>query len=1032
MTDSSSRDSFPRISARDWQQAFRLLDNALDLPTSEHQTWLDQLGDDDAHLKPVLRDLLQQRSNLLTDDFLDSLPKFTEFGRKGDAGASLPGGVTQPGAPVPGAMTGPYRLINEIGVGGMGSVWLAERADGSLKRKVALKLPRMSWSQDLTERMARERDILAALEHPNIARLYDAGVDSFGRPYLALEYVEGQSIERYCREQSLSLNACIGLLLQVASAVAYAHARLIVHRDLKPSNILVTADGQVKLLDFGIAKLLDAELNVDPITGDTTAPTGAAISAPLTEIGTRALTADYASPEQIFGEPVGTGSDVYSLGVVAYEVLAATRPYTLTRQSRKLAAIERAMEALSVPLASDAASNLPLKKALKGDLDAILHTALKKSVTERYASVDAFGDDLKRYLQNEPVRARPDGAGYRLRKFVSRYKVPVAAGATVLVAVLGGASLALWQAKKSQESAARADAVRNFLVASLRDQGASVSADLTPSLVNARLISSAAKIESSFKDPEQRQELYGVVANIFADLDLSPLAIEYGSKHLSSAKESTAGQSPMALAEAAVPLARGYMREGKAAEAVKTLRESFTNGACPTPRTCVAYIDSLLRVAKVDEAARQMQTFDALQEADPKLDVGLKIDAEGLKGRIATLKRSPTALTHYERAIEWARAEEGESSTRVATLRYSYGVRLAETWNRPKAWEQFRAAGDAFRAVGGEFDLNAAEVDLDFGFYLALESLARRTEGFARIERAREVFKRNAFSARAERIARSNAYLGALHKLAGDLPQAYAVMRADGDPSVNTQAGKSEGFRHWVRREYADLLSLQGQEAAGREVLAKLIADMGESEVRKNWSYPAAKTQLARTELYANNLDAADAALVDALTFEPQPYERYPATRDRAEWVRGQILLARGSGADYAKAEAVFARASALLAAEPADNRTDRDEAFLRAALGEAECGLAQHAKGVANLQQAEKLLLLRHVEHSPVLARTRGVLAGCLAASGKATEASQVAKLANSAILGQSGISRYFSRPLERLSATAKTAVMVPVVNKR
>jgi eukaryotic-like serine/threonine-protein kinase len=1064
VTNSSSRPPSP-ISAHDWQKAFRLLDTALDLPVAEHETWLDQLDEENTYLKPVLRDLLRQRSNLLTDDFLDSLPKFTKLNDELKSGNDLLARKreSRPGAPGPGAMTGPYRLINEIGVGGMGSVWLAERADGTLKRKVALKLPRMSWSQDLTERMARERDILAALEHPNVARLYDAGFDSFDRPYLALEYVEGKPIDIYCREHALPLPGCIALLLQVASAVAYAHARLIVHRDLKPSNILVTPDGQVKLLDFGIAKLLDAELDVDPATGLTTVPPMAdgggeanivasaaddvqptspinkAPASPLTEVGTRALTADYASPEQIFGEPVGTGSDVYSLGVVAYEVLAATRPYTLTRGSRKLAAIERAMTQLEVPLASDQASNLQLKKSLKGDLDAILQMALKKRVAERYATVDALGDDLKRYLQNEPVRARPDSGGYRLRKFVTRYKVPVAAGAAVLVAVLGGASVALWQAKKSQESAARADAVRNFLVASLRDQGASVSADLTPSLVNARLISSAAKIESSFKDsPALRQELYGVVANIFADLDLSPLAVEYGAKHLALAQTQAKSQisapknaaNSAALAEAAVPLARGYMREGKPAQAESTLRENFSDGVCSTPRTCLAYIDALLRLNKIAEADRQMQVFDSLLAADPGLDVGFKIDAEGLKGRIATFQRSPTALTHYERAIEWARAEEGESSTRVATLRYSYGVRLSETWNRPKAWEQYRAAGDAFRSLGGEFDLNAAEVDLDFGFYLALETSGRRVEGLARLERARDVFNRNAFSARAERLGRSNAYLGVVHKSSGDFSQAYAAMRAEGDPSVATKAGKSEGFRYWYRREYADLLSVQGNEAAGREILLVLIADMAATEVRKNWSYPAAKTQLARTELYAGNLEAAEMALTDALTFVPQAYEHYPATRDRAEWVRGQILLARG---EYAKAQTLFERAVGLLAAEQIDNRTDRDEAFLRAALGEALCGSAQNGgadknKGIATLREAEKLHALRQIDSSPLLARTRAVLAGCLAAAGQAVEAKQAAALADRAFRAQPGISGYFKQPWLSLPPSVRSAL--PEVN--
>ena len=217
-----------------------------------------------------------------------------------------------PDADQPGAIIGPYRLLRSIGAGGMGAVWLAERADGLLQRQVALKLPRSAWPRaDLVERMARERDILAALTHANIARLYEAGITAGGRPYLALEYVEGRTIDAYCAGERLDVSARVRLFLQVVEAVAYAHARLVVHRDLKPSNILVTKEGQIRLLDFGIARLLD-EVSVR----DT----------PLTELSGRPHTPEYASPEQIAGGPLGVATDIYSLGVVLYELLCGTRP----------------------------------------------------------------------------------------------------------------------------------------------------------------------------------------------------------------------------------------------------------------------------------------------------------------------------------------------------------------------------------------------------------------------------------------------------------------------------------------------------------------------------------------------------------------------------------------------------------------------------------------------------------------------------------------------------------------------------------
>ena len=236
----------------------------------------------------------------------------------------------------PGDTIGSYRLLRELGSGGMGVVWLAERSDGLVKRPVALKLPHQVWQRaGLAERMAREREILATLTHPNIARLYDAGLTAGHRPFLAIEYVEGHPIDTYCRDHRLDAGARVRLFVQVANAVAYAHAKLVVHRDLKPANILVDADGQVRLLDFGIAKLLDQHQ---------------ARETALTELSGRPLTLDYASPEQIRGEPLTIGSDVYSLGVVLYELLSGARPYKLKRDSR--GALEDAILEADPPLPS--------------------------------------------------------------------------------------------------------------------------------------------------------------------------------------------------------------------------------------------------------------------------------------------------------------------------------------------------------------------------------------------------------------------------------------------------------------------------------------------------------------------------------------------------------------------------------------------------------------------------------------------------------------------------------------------------------
>jgi hypothetical protein len=432
-----------------WPAISELLDEALALPAAVRTEWLASLRGARAEHRQVLADLLATQAGVETDDFLAELPQLPGFSSDEPA---RPAEHSAAGRLEAGGLVGPYRLIEQIGCGGMATVWLADRADGLVSRRVALKLPHSVWGDSFAERLARERDILATLSHEHIARLYDVGIDSHGRPYLAMEFVEGEAIDAYCRTHQLPLRERIALLLQVMSAVAHAHARLVVHRDLKPSNILVTKEGQVRLLDFGIAKLLD---------GERTRETA------LTELGGRALTLDYASPEQIRGEPLGTASDVYSMAVVAYELLAEARPYRLKRGSA--AELEEAIAAAEPLLASDAATSKSLRRELRGDLDAILNRGLKKLIVDRYPSIETFAQDVERYLRGEPVQARPDSAGYRAGKFVRRHELAVAMTATLALSVVAGGGLSLWQAHvaRNQERLAMSESDRQIAVSEL-------------------------------------------------------------------------------------------------------------------------------------------------------------------------------------------------------------------------------------------------------------------------------------------------------------------------------------------------------------------------------------------------------------------------------------------------------------------------------------------------------------------------------------------------------------------------------------
>jgi serine/threonine protein kinase/Flp pilus assembly protein TadD len=316
----------------------------------------------------------------------------------------------------------------------MAEVWLAQRADGAFKREVALKLPMLTrLRKDLASRFARERDILASLEHPNIARLYDAGVSAEGLPYLAMEYVRGEPLTGWCDAHCLGVRERLNLFLQILDAVQYAHGHQVIHRDLKPSNILVSESGQVRLLDFGGAKLL-----AEPDEEQTQ----------LTELYGRALTPDYASPELVRGEPIEAASDIYSLGVVLYELLSGSRPYRLKagasagvlEQAIATAQVERPSTQIGTQAGSTRGTTQgKLARRLRGDLDAIVLKALAKKPSERYGSASELADELQRYLRGEPVQARPGRLSYRLTKFVLRHRtaVPVAAAVMLLFAAMG-------------------------------------------------------------------------------------------------------------------------------------------------------------------------------------------------------------------------------------------------------------------------------------------------------------------------------------------------------------------------------------------------------------------------------------------------------------------------------------------------------------------------------------------------------------------------------------------------------------------
>ena len=423
------------MSPERWLRVKDLLSGALELPPAEQSGYLDQACAGDAELRAELDSLLAAARQAET--FLES-PAF-------DAEHIAPHGT---GSTWIGRRVGSYEIVAEIGHGGMGEVYEAIRADHQFQQQVAIKLVRHGYNSDfLLARFRAERQILATLSHPNIARLLDGGITEDGIPYFVMELIDGRPIDRYCSENGLPLVERLRLFRTVCAAVQYAHQHLVVHRDIKPSNILVTADGLVKLLDFGIAKMLDR----DATTG-APEPTATRF---------QALTPEFASPEQLRGEPVTTVSDVYSLGVLLYHLLADRGPYPLRSNlahevAREIVETqpERPSTVVRRALSPDTRR---LQRRLKGDLDNIVLMALRKEPERRYASAEQLSEDIRRHLSGEPVIARQDTVAYRAAKFVQRHSVAVGAAATVVVSLSAGIVAVEREARIARAERARAE-----------------------------------------------------------------------------------------------------------------------------------------------------------------------------------------------------------------------------------------------------------------------------------------------------------------------------------------------------------------------------------------------------------------------------------------------------------------------------------------------------------------------------------------------------------------------------------------------
>jgi len=586
------------LSPERWREISPQLDHALSLPEEERAAWLAALRAEHPETAHLLETLLAEHRALSKERFLERGPERP----RGEAG-------------LPGQTFGAYRLLSPIGQGGMGSVWLAERSDGRFQRRVAVKVLRFAVSSQDAERFKREGEILGRLADPHIAELIDAGVTPTGEPFLVIEHVEGEAIDAYCDRHKLDVDARIHLFLDVLSAVAEAHAHLIVHRDIKPPNVLVREDGQVKLLDFGIAKLLEDE-------GASAAATR------LTLEGGVALTPRFAAPEQVTGGAVTTATDVYALGVLLYLLLtgqhpAGPGPHSPAELVKAITETEprRASEAAGSGDAQGTAEKRALTpeklgRQLRGDLDTIVAKALKKRPRERYASVTAFAEDLRRYLRHEPISARPDTIAYRAMKFVRRHRTPVALASLAFAALVAGVTGTMIQAQRAR--AQRDFAFRQLSRAeAINDLNEYVLSNAAPSgkpfTVNDLLAGAERIIQRQHGDEATRVVLLVSVGQQYMVQE------EYQKARglLEQAYEISRSVSPVTTrARASCALGRALSRMGDAGRA-DTLFHEGLNEVSEDPLFVVERVNCLLRGSEIAfNTGRPVEGLARAQEAE--------------------------------------------------------------------------------------------------------------------------------------------------------------------------------------------------------------------------------------------------------------------------------------------------------------------------------------------------------------------------------------------------------------------------------
>ena len=775
------------MDAQRWQRVAEIFDAVAEAPPQARTALLQSLCGDDAEVRSEVEALLAM------DARAETFERDVDAARNASAAAWVD--ADDNAAPVD-TRIGPWRLVRELGRGGMGVVWLAERADGAFEQRAALKLIKRGMDSDAVQaRFLRERRILARLEHPHIAHLLDGGISEDGRPYFAMEYVDGQPLLHYCADANMNLTDRIVLFQQICAAVQFAHGQLVVHRDIKPSNILVAADGSAKLLDFGIAKLLDDSSDGHTATVD-------ALHRPFTPA--------YAAPEQLRGEAATTATDIYALGCVLYELLTNKRP--LAPDAATPAEILRAQDTTDPAAPSRiAGAHSPVSaRSLRGDLDTIALKALQREPQRRYATAAALSEDLQRFLSGQPIAARRDHTAYRVRKFIGRHRIGVAAATSGLVLLVATLCQAVWQAQAKAREAQTSQQVTQFMIDLFggadptHARGATLTAQDILDQGTERLRANGS-IDSAV-----RARLLHTVAITYTDLGLYDRALPLAQQALDLRR---AQSDPLESAESEMQVGR-----------ILRLKSDYA-GAEP-----------LLREALRTRDARLVSDDPAISEAEDEL--GLLLSARG---------RFTDADVQFRAARDVAERHYGKGAIETARYLDDYAANLDDMGKRNDALALYRQTLAIREKHLGPEAADVANSLLNLGTHL--DESGRYDEAIPLLERTLKIRRKIYGDAHPlvgfAQIGLASAYadedrLDAAERLVQDALSIFRAALSPDHPKISEALNMLVAI-HVARRDYAGAVPL------AREVLARFTKTLGEGHpntltAKNNLAYALART----------------------------------------------------------------------------------------------------------------------------------------------------------------------------------------------